>query len=124
MKNLKLLRKLNKISQDKLANMIGASRSSISMWESGENEPDFATVIKIADIFGVTVDYLIGHESKSEKSENPLTDKELALITAYRGNPAMQGAVDKLLGIPSEPASDLVEDIVSELLPKPTSVQK
>lgn len=122
--NLKELRTKSGMYQKDVAKLIGIERTSYVRYETGTTEPDIKTLIRLADIFGVTVDYLIGREAAACADENPLTDKELALITAYRNNPAMQGAVDKLLGIPSEPASDLVEDIVSELLPTPASVQK
>ena len=114
------------MTQQKLASLLGASRSSISMWESGENQPDNDTLLKLANIFNVSVDYLLGREtfgSRLQADESPLTGKELALISAYRNNPAMQGAVDKLLGIPAEPTNNIADDVVSELN-TPLFVQK
>lgn len=122
--NLKELRTKKGLLQKDVAEKLGIGRTTYVRYETGQFEPDIKTLIRLADIFGVTVDYLIGREAAACADETPLTDKELALITAYRNNPAMQSAVDKLLGVPSEPASDLVEDIVSELLPTPASVQK
>lgn len=60
----------------------------------------------IADILGTTVDYLLGNENAPQKatilipkSNEALTDHEQLVITAYRNQPAMQPAVDKLLGV-------------------------
>lgn len=63
MKVLKELRKTNKITQAKLATMLGVSRSTISMWEIDESQPDNDTLVKIADIFNVSTDYLLGQQS-------------------------------------------------------------
>ncbi len=62
---LKELRKKRKISQVKLAIDLNMSQNSISRYETGEREPDFASLIKIADYFNVSVDYLL------ERTDNP-----------------------------------------------------
>lgn len=54
-----LLRKQAKMSQQSLAKMIGVSRTTISMWELGERIPDADSLRRLADVFGVTVDYLV-----------------------------------------------------------------
>ena len=62
---LKALRKRNKMSQEKLAKEIGASRSAVAMWETNANEPDHNTLVKIANLFNVTIDELLGNEEKA-----------------------------------------------------------
>lgn len=57
---LKLLRQKNNLNQMELAKIIGVSRSAISMYESGQREPDFETLETIADYFNVSMDYLHG----------------------------------------------------------------
>ena len=47
-------------TQDELAIELGIGRSSISNYESGFREPDFETLAKLANCFGVTTDWLIG----------------------------------------------------------------
>jgi transcriptional regulator with XRE-family HTH domain len=65
---IKLLRrqKLN-ITQEKLAEAMGVSKSTISQWESDTNEPSVEALIKLADLFGVTVDYLLGRYTEEEQ---------------------------------------------------------
>ena len=65
MKILKELRKNKKITQARLAEMLGVSRSTISMWEIDESQPDNDTLVKIAGIFDVSTDFLLGQEPKS-----------------------------------------------------------
>lgn len=60
MKTIKDLRHINQISQQKLANSIGVSRSTIAMWELGNSEPDNENLTKLANFFNVSVDYLLG----------------------------------------------------------------
>ena len=54
------LRKEKHISQADLAKMIGSSCSIICYWETNRSEPTAPYLVKIADIFGVSVDYLLG----------------------------------------------------------------
>lgn len=124
--NLKELRIKNKMYQKDVAKILGIERTTYVKYETGVTEPDIKTLIKLADIFNVTLDYLLGRETSGsclQTDESPLTGKELALISAYRNNPAMQGAVDKLLGIPAEPENNIADDVVSELN-TPLFVQK
>lgn len=60
MQTIKNLRAKWHISQKELAEKLNVSRSTISMWETGASEPDFDNVVKIAGIFKVSVDYLLG----------------------------------------------------------------
>ena len=53
------LRKELHLTQEALAEKIEFSRTAISAWEIGRNEPSNADTIKIADFFGVSVDYLL-----------------------------------------------------------------
>ncbi len=62
---LKQLRKSRNISQLKLALDLNMNQNSISRYETGEREADYATLIMLADYFGISVDYLLG------RTENP-----------------------------------------------------
>ena len=61
---LKELRLKRNISQLKLAMDLNTNQNTISRYETGEREPGIRDLIKIADYFGVTVDYLIEHDKK------------------------------------------------------------
>ncbi len=63
------LRKANKWTQQELANKLELDRTTISKWERTDgSEPDNATLAKIADIFGVSTDYLLGRVDCPEKT--------------------------------------------------------
>ena len=57
---LKKLRKEKKISQLKLAMDLNMNQNSISRYENEEREADYSTLIKFADYFDVSIDYLLG----------------------------------------------------------------
>ena len=57
---LKKLRKERNISQLKLALDLNMNQNSISRYENGEREADYETLIKFADYFEVSLDYLLG----------------------------------------------------------------
>jgi Predicted transcriptional regulators len=87
-KNLKLLRNRIGISQQALAAAVGVSQQSINKYENHNIEPDTTTLMKLADYFETSVDYLIGHtdidhviESVSPYDLNP---EEIELIDNYR----------------------------------------
>lgn len=60
---LKKLRRDKNLSQAALGGILGVVQSTIGMYESGQREPDSETLIKIAEFFEVTVDYLIGRDA-------------------------------------------------------------
>ena len=60
---LKNLRKEKNVTQDELAKVLNMKRTSISGYETGRKEPDFATLSRIADYFGVSVDFLLGRST-------------------------------------------------------------
>ena len=62
---LKFLRNQRKISQLKLAIDLNMNQNSISRYETGTREADYATLIKFADYFNVSIDYLL------ERTDNP-----------------------------------------------------
>lgn len=57
---LKELRRESNISQVALAKVLNVSRSTVAAWESGRNEPANALMVRLADYFEVSVDYLLG----------------------------------------------------------------
>ena len=57
---LRELRERKKISQLKLAMDLDINQNSISRYENGVREADYATLIKLADYFDVSLDYLLG----------------------------------------------------------------
>ncbi len=63
-KNIALLRKDAGLTQLQLAEKLNYSDKAVSKWESGASIPDVAVLLSIANLFGVTVDYLLSEDHK------------------------------------------------------------
>ena len=66
--NLRTLRKEKKLTMKELGNIIGVAESTISLYENGLRQPDNAMLTKLADYFGVSVDYLLGRDEQPTQS--------------------------------------------------------
>lgn len=60
------LRESKGIQQKELAVDLGVSQPTVSDWESGRKVPSAKSMAKLADYFGVSVDYLLGRENEKE----------------------------------------------------------
>ena len=86
------------LSADDLAQKIRKDRATVYRYESKQIESLPITVLKpLAIALQTTEAYLMGWEEETKTEE--LTEHELKVIQAYRNNPKMQIAVDRLLGI-------------------------
>ena len=68
-KKIRLLRKNNDITQDKLAAYLGVTPQAVSRWESEICYPDIETLPQIADFFGVDMDDLLCYDSVQKESK-------------------------------------------------------
>ena len=83
-------------SQQKLAEKIGVSRSTIAMWETGGSQPDNEALVKLSSVLDVSIDYLLG------QTPNPAVKPA---STAVRIN--VYGSVPA--GIPIEAIEDIID---------------
>lgn len=72
---IKNLRENNNYTQMELANKLGVTNTTLSNYETGYNEPDGETLVKLAKILNVSTDYLLGYTS----NENPIEQLNLKL---------------------------------------------
>lgn len=73
-KNITELRLLNNMTQMELAEKLNYSDKTVSKWERAESSPDISVLVEIADLFGVSLDYLVRSENIDEKvKENKQT---------------------------------------------------
>ena len=68
-------RKKNGWSQEELADRLGVSRQSVSKWEGAQAIPDMKKILQMAELFGVTTDYLLKDEiEETSLMEAPVPD--------------------------------------------------
>ncbi len=65
MKNLQFLRKNLKKTQAEVAQDLKLQKQTYQNYELGKRQPDSNTLILLADYFGVSIDYLLEHETKN-----------------------------------------------------------
>jgi len=71
---LMTLRKKASMSQEDLADRLGVSRQAISRWELGSTLPDAPNLLKLSDLFGVSIDYLLRDDYESERDLPPVQE--------------------------------------------------
>src|SRR5690625_1556941 len=64
--NIKFFREQNGWTQEELASKIIGSRSTIAKWENNTGTPDIESLIKLCEIFNITLDQLVGRHSYKE----------------------------------------------------------
>lgn len=82
---LRSLRNQDKLSQAEIAKAVGVARSTISMWESGEREPDFESLEALSDFFNVPIGtFFPSGECKETDIFSSLPKPEQQLLLSYR----------------------------------------
>ena len=59
---LREVRKSKKITQQEVADRLGIKRNTYSDWENGKTEPTFEILVKLADLFDISLDWLFGRD--------------------------------------------------------------
>lgn len=83
------LREERHLRQIDVADAIQTSQTNIGRWENGANEPSSSFVVKLADFFNVSTDYLLGRSDDfgavvAGQSSPRLTDEEKVILELYR----------------------------------------
>lgn len=80
--NIKQLRLARNLSQVDLAKALGVTKQSISNWENNNIQPSIDMLIRLAQFFSVSTDYMLGLNYRRYIEISELTDAQLAHITA------------------------------------------
>lgn len=94
--NIKDIRIRKGLTQAEVAAAIGVPSVVYSRYETGSRQPSVDTLVQMADLFGVTVDYLLGRQ---DIEDSTLSDYEINLLIASRKTDerAQQDALNILL---------------------------
>ena len=71
---IKQLREEKNLLQKDIADLFDLSRSAITKWEKGLATPDYATLVKLADFYDVSTDYLLGRVSDRNNEYRQISD--------------------------------------------------
>ena len=84
-KRLKELRKLNTLTQQQLADALGVTKATVSYYEKEERTPSPEMLVRIASVFHVSTDYLLGLLPESYIDTNGLTDDDINALRRLAG---------------------------------------
>ena len=66
---LKTLRKAKDMTQEQLADYMGVSPQAVSRWETGATSPDISALPQLSDLFGISIDELLGYDEVERQKE-------------------------------------------------------
>lgn len=98
---LKDYRTIHNMSQEDLAKKLNTTKQVISRYENDLRSPKLSIAVEYSAKLGIPLDVLVDDKKHLEPNIF-LSSHEKAVITAYRNQPAMQEAVDRLLGVQEE----------------------
>lgn len=87
-KCIKDARQNNNISQERLAEQLGVSRQTVSSWETGKSYPDVVSVIKMSDIFNISLDKMLKEDKNlvnniQEKMDTVKSNKSIVFTILF-----------------------------------------
>lgn len=80
--NIKKLRTERGLKQEELGERVWASKQSVSNWENGNIMPSIEVLVRLADFFGVSTDYLLGREVSRRLDTSGLNGEQLTHLQA------------------------------------------
>lgn len=109
--NIRFLREQKDWTQQKLADHLVISRSTVTKWENNQLSPDMTSLIKLSHVFGVTIDYLVGNtvhqedilkEFKKIYRSNAITfdDEAVSLVEYIMKFPDLKEQIHRLSKLP------------------------
>ena len=82
---LRDLRNEKKLTQDDLGKMLNVSGKTIGAWERDSRQPNIEAISKIASIFNVSTDYLLGNVEKKDDDTKTADIEDDSIIFTYEG---------------------------------------
>lgn len=98
---LALLRKKKNKTQEDMAKLLGITRPAYTAYETGRRQPDYGTLINLADYFNTTLDYLLG------RTDDPSPLNENGQFPDVINDPAVNHFFKDFLNAPKERREEL-----------------
>ena len=102
---IKELRNEKKLTQQEVADYLGITRPAYTAYESGKRQPDFETLQKLATLFNVTTDFLLGRNHTPEWANK---EEVLELDKILKSNPGMTYGSEIMTDEDREQINDLI----------------
>ncbi len=106
---LKEIRTGKGMTQVQLAEMMGVSKGTVAMWETGKREPNFVTVNQLSDIFDKRIDYILGYSN--DASSPKLTEENIEQLGVWAAEDSFNETVIAYLRL-DEYGKEAVESLI------------
>lgn len=114
--NIKDLRMQHSLSQAELAKALGIKQNTLSNYENGTTQPEISLILKIADFFNCSTDYLLGHQAKNVLYLDSLTEEQKEVVSLAQQLDNSQAL--KVIGYIERIKDTPFEDVVNRILKK------
>lgn len=99
MERLKELREKNGLLQKEVAEKLGVGRTTYCQYETGNREPDLATLIKLADLFDTSIDYIAGRTDDPNMASDVIVSTADGKITSLEDAGLAREDLDRISGV-------------------------
>lgn len=84
MNRIRQMREMRHMSQVRLSMELDVSQETVSAYESGKHFPSYKNLVRMSELFGVGIDYLMGRSEEAGAGGRSLTEAERGLLRSYR----------------------------------------
>ena len=110
-------RKEKALTMKELAQKVGVVESAISMYENGKREPDYSTLVKIADVLNVSTDFLLCRSNTSLNNDSPIATESTSfdsslvsqLCTTYNLSDKARTMIETIIAMPPNKCEIIAE---------------
>lgn len=112
---LKEARKAAGLTQVEVAKQLGINQNTYSYWENGRSKIDNVSISKLATIFNVSIDYLLGRDEKP-KLKNVKSEEEFrTLLNYYKEYPELADKADRILAALPQMTDETIQKFLTYL---------
>lgn len=111
--HLKELRKNNKLTQAQLAKKLHVSKATIIRWENNYKMPGIESLIQLAHLYHITLDYIAGIDKRAEIVIDGLTEHQISLLKSIVREFQSTDLKDKNVGL-TQRQQGIISDIMLE----------
>lgn len=113
-KRIKELRNKHKLTQTELAERVGVTKSTIAAYENDSRQPSYAVLIKMANVFKVSLDSLLLSQRENVLNINGLTEEQTIIIESLINHYRKNNLLEKFVSDFSPELKERVDDYLDK----------
>lgn len=113
-KRIKELRNKYKLTQTELAEKVGVTKSTIAAYENDSRQPSYTVLIKMANVFKVSIDSLLLSHRENVINTNGLTEEQTLIIESLINHYRKNNLLEKFVSEFSPELKERVDDYLNK----------